>query len=40
LAMQGTTPAGGTAQEFKTLILDEVRNWKDIAQKANIKAAE
>jgi tripartite-type tricarboxylate transporter receptor subunit TctC len=40
LAMQGTTPAGGTAQEFKTLILDEVRNWKDIAQKAGIKAAE
>jgi tripartite-type tricarboxylate transporter receptor subunit TctC len=40
LAMQGTTPAGGTAQEFKTLILDEVRNWKDIAQKASIKAAE
>jgi tripartite-type tricarboxylate transporter receptor subunit TctC len=37
LAMQGTTAAGGTAEEFKTLILDEVRNWKDIAQKANIK---
>jgi len=33
-------PAGGTADEFKTLILDEVRNWKDIAQKAGIKAAE
>jgi tripartite-type tricarboxylate transporter receptor subunit TctC len=40
LAMQGTTAAGGTADEFKTLILDEVRNWKDIAQKASIKAAE
>jgi tripartite-type tricarboxylate transporter receptor subunit TctC len=40
LAMQGTTAAGGTADEFKTLILDEVSNWKDIAQKANIKASE
>jgi tripartite-type tricarboxylate transporter receptor subunit TctC len=40
LAMQGTTAAGGTAQEFKTLILDEIRNWKDVAQKAGIRAAE
>jgi tripartite-type tricarboxylate transporter receptor subunit TctC len=40
LAMQGTTAAGGTAQEFKTLILNEVRNWKDVAQTANIRAAE
>jgi tripartite-type tricarboxylate transporter receptor subunit TctC len=40
LAMQGTTAAGGTADEFKALILDEVSNWKDIAQKANIKAVE
>jgi tripartite-type tricarboxylate transporter receptor subunit TctC len=40
LAMQGTTAAGGTAEEFKTLILSDIRNWKDVAQKANIKAAE
>ena len=38
LAMQGTTAAGGTPEEFKTLIQNEIRNWKDIAQKANIKA--
>jgi tripartite-type tricarboxylate transporter receptor subunit TctC len=40
LALQGTTAAGGTPQEFKTLILDEIRNWKDTAQKAGIKASE
>jgi tripartite-type tricarboxylate transporter receptor subunit TctC len=40
LAMQGTTAAGGTADEFKALILDEISNWKDIARKANIKAVE
>jgi tripartite-type tricarboxylate transporter receptor subunit TctC len=40
LAMQGTTAAGGPPQEFKALILDEMRNWKDTAQKAGIKAAE
>lgn len=40
LAMQGTTAAGGTPEEFRALILDEVRNWKEIAQKANIKPAE
>jgi tripartite-type tricarboxylate transporter receptor subunit TctC len=40
LAMQGTTAAGGTPQEFKALILDEIRNWKDTAQKAGIKATE
>ena len=38
LAMQGTTAAGGTPGEFKALIQNEIRNWKDIAQKANIKA--
>ena len=38
LAMQGTTAAGGTPEEFKALIQNEIRNWKDIAQKANIKA--
>jgi tripartite-type tricarboxylate transporter receptor subunit TctC len=40
LSLQGTTAAGGTPQEFKALILDEIRNWKDAAQKAGIKAAE
>jgi tripartite-type tricarboxylate transporter receptor subunit TctC len=40
LALQGTTAAGGTPQEFKSLILDEIRNWKDTAQKAGITASE
>jgi tripartite-type tricarboxylate transporter receptor subunit TctC len=38
LALQGTTVAGGSPAEFKALIADEIRNWKDVAQKANIKA--
>jgi len=33
-------PAGGTPEEFRALIANEVRDWKSIAQKANIKAAE
>ena len=37
LALQGTTAAGGSPAEFKALIADEIRNWKDVAQKANIK---
>ena len=40
LALQGTTAAGGTPEEFRALIANEVRDWKSIAQKANIKAAE
>ena len=40
LALQGTTAAGGTPEEFRALILDEMRNWKEIAQKANIKPAD
>jgi tripartite-type tricarboxylate transporter receptor subunit TctC len=40
LALQGTTAAGGTPEEFRALILDEMRNWKEIAQKADIKRAE
>jgi tripartite-type tricarboxylate transporter receptor subunit TctC len=40
LALQGTTAAGGTPEEFRALIANEVRDWKEIAQKANIKGAE
>jgi tripartite-type tricarboxylate transporter receptor subunit TctC len=40
LALQGTTPAGGSAAEFKALIATEIRNWKESALKANIKAAD
>jgi tripartite-type tricarboxylate transporter receptor subunit TctC len=38
LALQGTTAAGGTPDAFKTLIVNEIRNWKDTAQRADIKA--
>jgi tripartite-type tricarboxylate transporter receptor subunit TctC len=38
LALQGTTAAGGTSDEFRTLIVNEIRNWKEVAQGANIKA--
>jgi AraC-like DNA-binding protein len=38
LALQGTTPAGGSADEFKTLIATEIRNWKEVAQRANTLA--
>jgi tripartite-type tricarboxylate transporter receptor subunit TctC len=40
LALQGTTAAAGSSEEFKALIANELRNWKEAAQKANIKAAE
>jgi len=38
LALQGTTAAGGTPEEFRALIATEIRNWKETAQRANIKA--
>ena len=38
LAQQGTTAAGGTPEEFKALIASEIRNWKETAQRAGIKA--
>ena len=38
LAAQGTTAASGTPDEFKTLIATEIRNWKQTAAKAGIKA--
>jgi tripartite-type tricarboxylate transporter receptor subunit TctC len=38
LALQGTAAAGGTPEEFKTLIVDEIRNWKDTSRRAGIKA--
>ena len=40
LATQGTTAAGGTPDEFRTLIATEIRNWKETAQKANIQPAK
>jgi tripartite-type tricarboxylate transporter receptor subunit TctC len=38
LSAQGTTAAGGTPEEFKALIATEIRDWKETAQRANIKA--
>lgn len=40
LALQGTTAAGGRSEEFKALIANEIRNWKEVAQKAGMKVAE
>jgi tripartite-type tricarboxylate transporter receptor subunit TctC len=35
---QGVSTAGGTAEEFASLIATELRNWRETAEKANIKA--
>src|SRR5262247_1819707 len=40
LALQGTTAAGGTPEAFKALIATEIRNWKEVARKADIKAVD
>jgi len=37
LSQQGTTAAGGTPDEFKALIVSEIRNWKDTAKRAGNK---
>jgi tripartite-type tricarboxylate transporter receptor subunit TctC len=38
LATLGVAPAGGTPEEFQTLIATEIRNWTAAARAANIKA--
>lgn len=35
---QGVSTAGGSVEEFATLIATELRNWRETAEKANIKA--
>lgn len=40
LRAQGTTAAGSTPEEFKSLIASEIRNWKETAAKANIRAGQ
>ncbi len=35
---QGVSTAGGTVEEFAALIDTELRNWRETAQKANIRA--
>jgi len=37
LAVQGMSPAGGTSDEFKSLISTEIKNWKEAARAADIK---
>jgi tripartite-type tricarboxylate transporter receptor subunit TctC len=38
LAQQGTAASASTPEEFKALIAKEIRDWKDTAQRANLKA--
>lgn len=38
LEAQGATPIGGAPDQFKKLIATEIRNWKETAQTAGIKA--
>jgi len=40
LAAQGTTPAGSTSDEFRVLLANEIRNWKETAAKAGIKTGK
>jgi tripartite-type tricarboxylate transporter receptor subunit TctC len=37
LAEQGMTVAGGPADEFRSLIADEIKQWTEVARKANIR---
>jgi tripartite-type tricarboxylate transporter receptor subunit TctC len=37
LAAQGVSPAGGSVDEFQSLIAREIRNWTEVARTANIK---
>jgi tripartite-type tricarboxylate transporter receptor subunit TctC len=37
LAAQGLAPAGGTPDDFATLIATEIRNWTEVAREANIR---
>ena len=38
LAQQGTVSAGGSPDDFRTLISTEIKNWKETAQRAGMKA--
>jgi tripartite-type tricarboxylate transporter receptor subunit TctC len=38
LAIQGMSPAGGTAEQFRTVIATEIANWTAVARAANITA--
>jgi len=37
LAVQGVSPAGGSADEFQATIAREIRKWTEVARAANIK---
>jgi tripartite-type tricarboxylate transporter receptor subunit TctC len=38
LAIQGVARAGGSAEDFTTLLATDIRNWRETAQKAHISA--
>jgi tripartite-type tricarboxylate transporter receptor subunit TctC len=38
LAKQGNEVGGGSADDFKTMIAAEIKNWTEVARKANIAA--
>jgi tripartite-type tricarboxylate transporter receptor subunit TctC len=40
LGAQGMSPAAGTPEQFRDLIATEIRNWKETAQRADIKPAQ
>ena len=37
LAQQGTTAAGTTPEEFRTLIATEIKTWKETAERAGLE---
>jgi hypothetical protein len=37
LEEQGMTVAGGSANDFRSLLRAEIRQWTEIARKANIR---
>jgi tripartite-type tricarboxylate transporter receptor subunit TctC len=37
LAQQGTTAAGTTPEEFRTLITTEIKTWKETAERAGLE---
>jgi len=38
LAQEGMLPGGGTSAEFRSVIATDIKNWKETARAANIKA--
>ena len=38
LATDGVAPAGGTAEQFRTVIKSDIERWSGVVKQANIKA--